>query len=129
VRLHGRIPLDAVAGALATADVIVSPIRRNRFSEISLSTKVYEGAIMGKPVVAADLPAARAEFDADMLAWYAPDDPEDLARAILRVVDDAVWRDAASTQASVRARELSWDVEAPRYLGLVEELAGDRVSS
>lgn len=126
---HGRVPLDAVAAAIAAADVAVSPIRRNRFSEISLSTKVYEGAIMGKPVVAADLPAARAEFDADMLSWYAPDDPADLARAIARVVDDAAWREGAGERVAARARELSWDAEAPRYVGLVEGLIRDRVSS
>jgi glycosyltransferase involved in cell wall biosynthesis len=129
VRLHGRIPLDAVAGALAGADLVLSPIRRNRFSEMSLSTKVYEGAIMEKPVVVADLPAARAEFDGDTLAWYEPDDPADLARAILRVVDEPAWRAAAAVRAAARARELAWDGEAPRYLALVEELARDRVSS
>jgi len=126
---HGRIPLDAVAGALAGADLVLSPIRRNRFSEMSLSTKVYEGAIMEKPVVAANLPAARAEFDADTLAWYEPDDPADLARAILRAVDDPAWRAAAVAGAAARARELAWDGEAPRYLALVEELTRDRVSS
>jgi glycosyltransferase involved in cell wall biosynthesis len=129
VVFHGRIGLDDVAGALATADVVLSPIRRTRFSEISLSTKVFEGAIMNKPVVAADLPAARAEFDADMLAWYAPDDVADLARAIAHVADDAAWRETAVARAAVRARELAWDGEAPRYLALVEELARDRVSS
>ncbi|HYN48662.1 MAG TPA: glycosyltransferase family 4 protein [Candidatus Nanopelagicales bacterium] len=129
VHFHGRIPLDAVAGALAGADLVLSPIRRNRFSEMSLSTKVFEGAIMEKPVVAADLPSARAEFDGDMLAWYAPDDPADLARAILRVVDEPAWRTAAAARATVRARELAWDGEAPRYVALVEELAHNRVSS
>jgi len=129
VHLHGRIPLDAVAGALAGADLVLSPIRRNRFSEMSLSTKVFEGAIMEKPVVAADLPAARAEFDGDVLAWYEPDDPADLARAILRVVDEPAWRAAAAVRAAARARELAWDGEAPRYLALVEELVRDRVSS
>ncbi|HSW43542.1 MAG TPA: glycosyltransferase family 4 protein [Patescibacteria group bacterium] len=129
VVVHGRIPLDAVAAALAGCDIALSPIRRNRFSEISLSTKVFEGAIMEKPVVAADLPAARAEFAADMLAWYTPDDPDDLARAILRVVDDPAWRAAAARRAAARARDLAWDGEAPRYVAIVEELARDRVSS
>lgn len=129
VVLHGRVPLDKVAASLAGCDIALSPIRRNRFSEISLSTKVFEGAIMEKPVVAADLPAARAEFDPDMLAWYAPDDAADLARAIARVVDDPAWREAVAGRAAARARELAWDGEAPRYLALVEELARDRVSS
>ena len=129
VRFHGRIPLDAVAGALAGADLVLSPIRRNRFSEMSLSTKVFEGAIMEKPVVAADLASARSEFDDDMLAWYAPDDPADLARAILRVVDQPAWRAATAARAAARARELAWDAEAPRYVALVEELTRDRLSS
>ena len=107
---------------------MLSPIRRNRFSEISLSTKVFEGAIMGKPVVAADLPAARAEFDADMLAWYAPDDPADLARAILRVVDDAAWRAAVAARRNARARA-RLGRRGAALCRLVEELARDRVSS
>jgi glycosyltransferase involved in cell wall biosynthesis len=129
VVFHGRIGLDDVAGALAAADVVLSPIRRTRFSEISLSTKVFEGAVMNKPVVAADLPAARAEFDADMLAWYAPDDVADLAHAIARVADDAAWREGAVEQAAARARTLAWDGEAPRYEALVEALARDPISS
>jgi glycosyltransferase involved in cell wall biosynthesis len=129
VLLHGRIDLDEVAGALAAADVALSPIRRNRFSEMSLSTKVFEGAVMGKPVVAADLPAARAEFAGDILAWYAPDDPADLARAIVRVVDEPAWRESAVPAAAALARDLSWDAEASHYLALVEGLARDRVSS
>jgi glycosyltransferase involved in cell wall biosynthesis len=79
--------------------------------------------------VAADLPAARAEFDADMLAWYTPDDPADLARAILAVVDDPAGREAAAARAAGRARELAWDAEAPRYVALVEELVRDPLSS
>jgi glycosyltransferase involved in cell wall biosynthesis len=129
VRFHGRIPLDAVPAALAAADVVLSPIRRNTYAEMSLSTKVFEGAIMEKPVVAADLPAARAEFDADMLSWYAADDPADLARAIVKVLDDGAWRAQAVARAGERVRELSWDAEAPRYVALVESLARDRVSS
>jgi glycosyltransferase involved in cell wall biosynthesis len=129
VQFHGRIPLDAVPAALAASDIVLSPIRHNSYAEMSLSTKVFEGAIMEKPVVAADLPAARAEFDADMLSWYAPDDPSDLARAIRKVLDDAAWRADAVVRAQQRARELSWDAEAPRYVALVESLARDRVSS
>ncbi len=86
-------PIDAVAGHLAAADIVLSPIRRTRFSEISLSTKAIEGAVMGKPVVAADMPTARHYFPGDDLAWYVPDDPAGMAAAILRLVDDAPARE------------------------------------
>lgn len=124
VVLHGRIPLEAIPAALAAVDIGVSPIRRDPFTEISMPTKALEYAIMGKPVVAADLPAARDHFDADMLAWYEPGDAASLAAAILRLVDDPVGRDAGAVAAAGRARELSWDREAPAYVALVDEVAG-----
>ena len=129
VRFRGRVPIDAVAGHLAAADVVLSPIRRTRFSEISLSTKAIEGAVMGKPVVAADMPTARHYFPGDDLAWYAPDDPASMAAAILRLVDDAPARSAAVARAFVTARSLAWDREAQAYVLLVEALLRDRPST
>jgi len=122
VVLHGRIPLEAIPAALAAVDIGVSPIRRDPFTEISMPTKALEYAVMGKPVVAADLPAAREHFDAPMLAWYEPGDVDSLVAAILRLVDDPVGRDAGAVAAGARARELSWDREAPAYVALVESI-------
>jgi len=124
VALHGRIPLDDVPAALAAADIGVSPIRRNPFTEISMPTKALEYAVMGKPVVAADLSAAREHFDPPMLSWYEPGDVASLAAAIVRLVDDPAARDEGARLAADRARELSWDREAPAYVALVAEVAG-----
>jgi len=123
VVLHGRIPLEDIAAALAGVDIGVSPIRRDPFTEISMPTKALEYAVMGKPVVAADLTAARQHFDAPMLSWYEPGDAGSLAAAILRLVDDPAARDAGALAAAERARELSWDREAPAYVELVESVA------
>jgi glycosyltransferase involved in cell wall biosynthesis len=126
VVFHGRIPLEAIPAALAAVDIGVSPIRRDPFTEISMPTKALEYAVMGKPVVAADLPAARDHFDGPMLAWYEPGDEASLAAAILRLVDDPAARDAGAVAAADRARELSWDREAPAYVALVESVAASR---
>lgn len=123
VTFHGRIPLDAVPRAIAAADIGVSPIRRDPFTEISMPTKALEYAVMGKPVVAADLPAARQHFDGPMLSWYESGDAASLAAAILRLVDDVGAREAGVQAAAERARELSWDREAPAYVGLVASVA------
>jgi glycosyltransferase involved in cell wall biosynthesis len=121
--LHGRVPLDAVPAALAAVDIGVSPIQRNPFTEISMPTKALEYAVMGKPVVAADLPAAHEHFEPAMLSWYASGDVASMAAAIVRLVDDPAARDEAARLAAERARELSWDREAPEYVALVEEVA------
>ena len=124
--LHGRIPLDDIPAALAAVDIGVSPIQRNPFTEISMPTKALEYAVMGKPVIAADLPAAREHFDADTIGWYESGDAASMATAIRRLVDDPVAREDAARRAAERARELSWDHEAPAYVALVEEVAGLR---
>jgi glycosyltransferase involved in cell wall biosynthesis len=124
VVLHGRIPLDDVPAAIAAVDIGVSPIRRDPFTEISMPTKALEYAVMGKAVVAADLPAARQHFDPPMLSWYESGHAESLAAAILRLVDDVEAREAGARTAAERARALSWDREAPAYVALVGSVAG-----
>lgn len=124
VAFHGRVPLDEVPARIAAADVGISPLRRDPFTEISLPTKILEYAAMSKPVIAADLPMARSEFGATSLAWYGPGDVDGLVAAIGRLVDDEAYREAARRSAADRARQLSWDEEAERYVRLVESVAG-----
>jgi glycosyltransferase involved in cell wall biosynthesis len=126
VTLHGRVPLEEVPRRLAAADIGMSPIRRNPFTEISLPTKILEYAAMGLPVVAASLGGARDHFEPPMLAWYESGDVRSLAAAISGLVDDPEMRQRMVATAGARARELSWDREAPAYVALVEQLAARR---
>jgi glycosyltransferase involved in cell wall biosynthesis len=125
VDFHGRIPIEAVPGVLAQADVALSPISRNPFSEISLPTKIFEGAAMGKPVVAANLPIVRDTFGSDGLTWYRSGDADDLADAIGKLVDASSDRKRRVAIAISRVRELSWERESERYVALIEGLAVD----
>lgn len=121
VTFHDRIPIDAVPAALAAADVGLAPTRRTPFTDYSLSTKVFEYAAMGLPVVASRLPMVVATFDDDV-ATYEPGDARDLARAIGDVVRDADARRARVDRARARVADLGWEVESRRYLALVERL-------
>jgi glycosyltransferase involved in cell wall biosynthesis len=112
-----------VAAALAAADIGVSPLEANPFTEISLPTKALEYSAMGKPSVVADTIAAREHFRPGDVAWYAPGDDASFATAILRLVDDADFRTAAASAAQARAAELSWDREAPFYVAIIRALA------
>ncbi len=121
VTFHGRIPLDEVPAAIAAADIGLAPTRRSPFTDYSLSTKAYEYAAMGKPVVATRLPMVVRTF-ADDVVTYAPGDAADLARAIRRIIDEAGEREARVARALDRVRGLSWDVEALGYLALIDRL-------
>lgn len=121
--LHGRIPLEDVATAVAASDVGLSPLSADPFTEISMPTKALEYSAMGKASIVADTRAAREHFGPDDLGWYASGDVDAMTAAILRLVDDTAAREIARTGAQQRATELSWDLEAPFYVGLIRALA------
>ena len=126
VSFHGRVPLDEVPAALARADVGLAPTRRTEFTDFSLSTKIFEYAAMGKPVVASRLPMVEAMFPAGTVTTYAAGDAAALATAIEGITDDAPAREAATARTSALVANLAWERVSLRYLELVESLARDR---
>jgi glycosyltransferase involved in cell wall biosynthesis len=129
VTFHGRIPIEHVPEAVAGADIGLAPTRHDRFTDMSLSTKVFEYAAMGKPVVATRLPMVEATFPPGTVAAYAPGDPAAMASAILAFADDATARDAAVARTAKIVQAGSWEHESTSYLALVERLAADRGSA
>jgi glycosyltransferase involved in cell wall biosynthesis len=122
VQFHGRIPIEAVPAAIAAADIGLAPTRRSDFTDFSLSTKAFEYAAMGRPVIASRLPMVERTFGDDVLT-YTPGDADDLVLALLRLVDDPGAREALIARALERVRGLAWEREAPRYVALVDRLA------
>jgi glycosyltransferase involved in cell wall biosynthesis len=122
VRFHGRIPIEDVPGAVASADIGLAPTRRDRFTDVSLSTKVFEYGAMGKPVVATRLPLVERSFAKGTIWTYEAGDAGSMAAAIVAVADHRVLRESgvAATLAIVRAR--SWEQEAATYVAVVERL-------
>jgi len=126
VAFHGRIPIEAVPAAIAGADVGVAPTRRDAFTDISLSTKIFEYAAMGKPVVCSRLPMVERTIPAGSTFVYDPADPAALASMLGRVVDDRGARMASVRAMLALTRARAWESEAPRYLDLVERLVRRR---
>ena len=126
VVFHGRIPIDDVPAAVARADIGVAPTRHDRFTDMSLSTKVFEYAAMGKPVVASRLPMIEQTFPEGTVAAYAPGDPGAMTEAILAFADDPVAREAAVARTAEIVKAASWEHESAGYRALVERLIADR---
>jgi glycosyltransferase involved in cell wall biosynthesis len=124
VTFHGRIPIDDVPAAIASADIGLAPTGRDPFTDLTLSGKIYEYAAMGKPVVASDLPMVLATFPRGTVATYPSGDAAAMAGAILGFADDPIAREAAVTRMEALVRDAAWDVESVRYLEIVERLIG-----
>ncbi len=123
VRLHGRVPLEDVPRAIAGTDIGIGSTRRSAMTAFSLSTKLFEYAAMGKPVIASRLPMVERTFPPDEIATYEPGDAADLAAAIVRLVDDPAERAARVRRTLVRVASTAWEHEGARYVALIEALA------
>ena len=74
-------PTDDVRGAIAAADCVVLPSYRE-----GLPRSLLEGAAMGRPLIASDVPGCRdVVVDGDTGFLCAPRSPHDLAAAIRRM--------------------------------------------
>ena len=124
VDFRGRIPIEDVPGAIAAADIGLAPTRHDPFTDVSLSTKIFEYAAMGKPVVSTRLPLVAAIFPLGTIETYTAGDPGSLATAILSVVDDPDQRDAGVARTLEIARSSSWERHARDYLALVDVTIG-----
>ncbi len=122
VTFHGRIPIDDVPAAVAGADLGIAPTRRDPFTDLSLSTKVYEYAAMGKPVVASRLPLVERTFPDGSVSTYEPGDASSLADAVIRLSDDALAREAAVARTASIVVDAAWEHASRPYLALVERL-------
>jgi len=122
VSFHGRIPIEDVPAVVAAADIGLAPTRRDPFTDFSLSTKIFEYAAMGKPVVASALPMVERTFPPGSVRGYAPGDADALAAAILDLVDDPAAREASVAATLACVRERSWEHEAEKHWDLIERL-------
>ena len=126
VTFTGRVPDAEMLAMLNTADICVNPDIANEMNDKSTMNKVMEYMALGKPIVQFDL--AEGRFSARDASLYArKNDPEDMARKIVRLLDDPERR--ASMGAYGRARvvnELEWRFEVPKLLAAYERLAVGR---
>ncbi len=122
VAFHGRIPIEAVPAAIAAADVGLAPTRQDPFTDVSLSTKLFEYGAMGKPVVASRLPMVERMFPAGSVRVYEPGSAVAMAAALVQLVDDPGAREASISATLDRIRELSWEDEADRLAALIDRL-------
>jgi glycosyltransferase involved in cell wall biosynthesis len=124
VRLFGLISPADIPAWLRKCDVGVLPIRRDAFLDFASPNKLAEYIIMGMPVVISRLKATRHYFSEDALAYFAPQNPADLAAQMVRLCGDPELRQSLARRAKQEYAPISWEVMRDRYLALVATMIG-----
>jgi glycosyltransferase involved in cell wall biosynthesis len=124
VSFHGLMPLEAMPALIATADIGVVPTRRDVFTQTIIATRLFEYVHMGVPAVAARLAAAAECFTDDMVAYFEPGDPADLARQVLALYRDRERGQAMARNARCFSAGHNWTHDGAVYTALIDRLLG-----
>jgi glycosyltransferase involved in cell wall biosynthesis len=107
---------------METASLGVVPKRKDGFGNEAFSTKVMEFMAMGVPVVVPDTDIDRYYYDDSIVRFFRAGDAEDLARAMLDLIESPQKREALVDNASRFIEENDWNAKQHEYLELVERL-------
>jgi len=117
-------PHEEIYRLIRRSDIGVVPYRSDDFMNLALSTKMFEYAAAGIPIVSSRLRPAESIFDDKCVAYTRPGDPEDLAYKIERLCLDPRLRKSQVKAARKAHADVCGTVMAGRFLDLVRGLLG-----
>jgi glycosyltransferase involved in cell wall biosynthesis len=126
VKLFGQVPSGEIPGWLNQCDAGILPIRRDVFLDFAFPNKLPEFIISGKPVLMSRLQAIRRYFSEEALAYFEPNNPEDLARQMVRLYREHGLRAGLAATAKKEYAPIRWAVMKQRYMKLVEDAQSTR---
>lgn len=120
VFLKDPVPLDAVAGLMAQADVGIIPKRNDGFGDEAFSTKSLEFMLLGIPIIISRTSVDKYYFNDSVVHFFDPGNVDDLAQAMLMLANSRQLRKRLSIEGRKFAMEMRWSVKENIYLNLLE---------
>lgn len=124
VKLLGRVLPQEIPRLLKRCDMGVLSTRQDVFLDLSFSNKLSEYVIMGKAVIASRLRTMNYYFSDQALAFFEPNNADDLAKQMLKMYRNPSRRAELAEQARKEFLPIRWEVMRSRYLNLIGELCG-----
>jgi glycogen(starch) synthase len=122
-RRLGRLSPRALAAWLGRAAIYCLPARYEPFG-----LSAVEAALSGCALVLGDIPSLRETWR-HRAVFVAPDDPEALESALLRLIEDPDRRASLAAGSRARALQLSMDKMLASYLAAYGEVLADRAAA
>jgi glycosyltransferase involved in cell wall biosynthesis len=129
VRFFDPLPLVEIAEVMANADLGVVPKRADSFGNEAYSTKIMEFMSLGVPVVASSTRIDRYYFDDTVVRFFESGNPDDMASAMLDVLQNPDLRRDMVGRALDYARRDNWEGPKHDYLRLVDHLCQRKTES
>jgi glycosyltransferase involved in cell wall biosynthesis len=113
-------PAEQISEMVSGMDIGIVGNRRSLATEqFMMPVKLLEYVYLGIPVVAPRLPIIQSYFDEEMLAYYEPENVDDMARAIVELYRSPETRTLLAQKAAQFYNGHSWSVQAQQYMTLL----------
>ena len=126
VQVEAARPHHEIPALITDADICLAPLGLNdrNVTQGACPIKVLEYMASGRPLIASNMPIVRelVREDVDALL-FSPNDPEDLARQVLALLNDFELSQRLSASASERAlTKFTWHEAQKKLLKVYEKL-------
>lgn len=126
VFLGGRHLLEKIYEFIQDADIGVVPYMNNLYMNIALSTKTFEYAAAGLPVVATRLKTLALTFDDSTITYSEPDNVSDFVDKVVALALDPIKRKTQAINAHNSLSGISWNIMAKKYLNIIDTAIAER---
>jgi len=88
VFLNDTVPIEKIIEILNYIDIGVVPDRETNYIHQSLSTKAFEYAVCGIPIVASRLKSIGSVFRPESVLFFETDNPDDFAKKTIELCNN-----------------------------------------
>ncbi|MEM7127345.1 MAG: glycosyltransferase family 4 protein [Chloroflexota bacterium] len=129
IEVAGFVSFDVLMTHLRWAHVGAVTMVRNQETDLIHTLKMQEYMILGIPVVISQTTAVEAYFDECCVQFFHAGDPEDLAKALLKLRNDPIRRYQLAVNAYARCRLYSTASQKEIFANVVQEMIGSKSRS
>ncbi len=122
VNYLGFVPFENMVEEILTADVGIVPMKKNPYSVLVHTNKMFEYLALGLPVIASRLDAVASYFPDDSLLYFEPGNWEDLAEKLFHSFAHPDELARRTAEASNVYETYRWSRERKKYIGVYHAL-------
>lgn len=123
VIFYGQTPVDEMVKGLQSLHISVVPYEADPYMDIAYSTKAFELAAMGIPMVVAQLGGTTEQFTSAAVRFFQPGSADSLADCMSQMIDDPFTANRMVEVARSEVAKFDWAWHGANYVRWLEELA------
>jgi len=122
VRFHAEVPIEQLARVLRSMDVGLVPKKGGTFADEAMSTKLFEFAALGLPVIASRTTGDSLYFNDSMVSFFEPGNERELAKSIVKLYRDPQYRQGLVMNSQRVFESVSWESEKTSFYAIVDRV-------